>query len=1046
MPKIKSTEKVFVIGSGPIVIGQAAEFDYAGTQACLTLKEAGSEVVLLNNNPATIMTDEQIADTVYFESLTVENVEKIIKRERPDSILVSVSGQTGLNLAFKLQEKGIFEQYDVKVLGTSIDSIMKGEDRELFRNMMQDINEPISESTIVETLEDALSFSNEVGYPIIVRPAYTLGGSGGGIATGENSLIEHVTNGLRKSPIQQCLIERSIAGWKEIEFEVIRDHESNAVVVCHMENIDPVGVHTGDSIVVAPIQTLEEAEISKLKTASLKIVEEIGIVGACNVQLAYEPNTGQYIVIEVNPRVSRSSALASKATGYPIAKIATKLSLGFTLAEIPYGDVTLAEYEPTLDYIITKFPRWPFDQLADADRRLGTQMKATGEVMAIEQNLTASLQKAIRSLELEVDGIKLTALQSETTTALQKLVMNVDDQRFFAILELLRRGYSLKNIAKTTKIDMYFLEAMQTLVRLEQMAEQMTNVQTVTVEQLMALKEAGFTNEWLAKTWGCSLADITEKLQAAHLHLTYKKINGMTEGNEVAGYFYSVWQTKEPQKPTKRTKEKVLIIGSGPIRIGQGVEFDYCSVQGIQALKKQGYETVLINNNPATVSTDYTLADALYFEPITVEDVLHVMEFEQIEKVIVQFGGQTAINLVEELEAAGVTLLGTNLDTIDMLEDRDRFYQYVQSVGVPHIPGQTAISTEDLRQKAKQIGYPVLIRPSYVIGGKGMKVIQDEKQLERMITRDMTEAAFPILIDAYYPGTEIEIDVVTDGEKILIPAIFEHVEKAGVHSGDSMAVTPPVTLSDDMKNQVAIYAEKIAKGMKFTGVFNIQFVLYNKALYVLEVNPRASRTVPVTSKVTNVNLIELATKTLLGEKLANETNVLLENEFYTVKASVFSTAKLPGVDPNLEPVMKSTGEVIAVSERLDISMAQAFIWNETLQQAWRQSEKEVLISVDDEALVRELTQKFTDTDMTVVTFSPETPFETIEEWMKTDAAIAVVSTEKSNAIRERAQAFDLIVMSSVETAVAFASTTNDVMDVKEIKKRKENNQKEVILQ
>lgn len=1046
MPKIKEINKVLVIGSGPIVIGQAAEFDYAGTQACMTLKEEGCDVVLINNNPATIMTDEQVADTVYFEPLTVEQIEKIIKIERPDGILVSVSGQTGLNLAFKLEETGLIEKYNLHVLGTSVDAIKQGEDRHLFRTMMNEINEPISESTIVENVDDALSFSDEVGYPIIVRPAYTLGGSGGGIATGENSFIEFVTRGLRASPINQCLIERSIAGWKEIEFEVIRDKDDTAVVVCHMENIDPVGVHTGDSIVVAPIQTLTEAEITTLREASLKIVKQIGIVGACNVQLAYEPNTKQYIVIEVNPRVSRSSALASKATGYPIAKIATKLSLGYTLQDIPFGNTTLAEYEPELDYVVVKFPCWPFDKLTTADRRLGTQMKATGEVMAIEHNLTSGLQKAIRSLEIDVDGVTLTDLQTQSTAELQKLVLNVDDRRFFVILELLRRGVALEQIEKTTKIDRYFLNEMATLVQLEQEAKQ-AQLNSVTVDQLIAFKQAGFMNRWLAKVWNSTEQDVKAKLTAAGIHLTYEKINAFTEDiEEEASYYYSVWQMNAAEKQSSTKREKVLIIGSGPIRIGQGVEFDYCSVQGIKALENAGYETVLINNNPATVSTDYEVADTLYFEPITIEDVLHVMEYEQIEKVIVQFGGQTAINLVKDLEAAGITLLGTNQDTIDMLEDRERFYQYVQQIGVPHIPGLTAMSAEDLRQKAQQIGYPVLIRPSYVIGGKGMKVIENEKALEQLLTRNVTESAFPILIDAFYPGKEIEVDVVTDGTNILIPTIFEHIEKAGVHSGDSMAITPPVNLTSEQKKQVVDYAEKVAQGMNFKGIFNIQFVMYEEVLYVLEVNPRASRTVPVTSKITSVDMIELATNTLLGSTLSNNVKLLPENDFYTTKASVFSSTKLPGVDPILVPEMKSTGELIAVSDTVSGSMTKAFIWNESLHEAWKQEEKEILIAIEDEYAVAKLTEKFAQIGIAVKTFSDETPFQTIEEWMKTDAAFAVVSTETSNAIRERAQEFNLIVMSTVETAFACASMMTEELDVHVVKESLNLLQKEVILQ
>ena len=1046
MPKKEKMNKVLVIGSGPIVIGQAAEFDYAGTQACLTLKEEGCEVILINNNPATIMTDEKVADTVYFEPLTVQNIEAIIQQEQPDGILVSVSGQTGLNLAFKLQEQGLIEKYQLQVLGTSIEAIMQGEDRSLFRNLMNDIQEPIAESAIVDDLDDALTFSKEVGYPIIVRPAYTLGGSGGGIATGENSFIELVTGGLRASPINQCLIEKSIAGWKEIEFEVIRDKDNHAIVVCHMENIDPVGVHTGDSIVVAPIQTLTVEEIEVLREASLKIVKEIGIVGACNVQLAYEPTTKQYIVIEVNPRVSRSSALASKATGYPIAKVATKLSLGYTLAEITYGDTTLASFEPSFNYVVVKFPCWPFDKLSTADRRLGTQMKATGEVMAIEQTVAAGLQKAIRSLELDVQGVSLQKIATKSTEQLRKLVLNTDDRRFFAILELMRRGYDVPAIRNATKIDAYFLQEMWKLVQLEVEAQQ-TTITSVTLDQMVELKQAGFTNEWLASAWECSIKEIDAKLHEIGIHLTYEKIHAYTEdANEEAAYYYSVWKTEQPKKQPTSKKEKVLIIGSGPIRIGQGVEFDYCSVQGIHALEKYGYETILINNNPATVSTDYELADKLYFEPITAEDVLHVMAYEQMDKAIVQFGGQTAINLVKELEDAGVELLGSKMDTIDMLEDRDRFYQYVQKIDIPHIPGLTVISEEDLRQKARQIGYPILIRPSYVIGGKGMKIIESEKQLEQFISKQLTISSYPILIDAYYPGVEVEVDVVTDGQNILIPAIFEHVEKAGVHSGDSMAVTPPVTLSDAMKEQIVSYAERVAQGMDFKGIFNIQFVIYEDVLYVLEVNPRASRTVPVISKVTSIDMIELATGTLLGKKLATDQKLLPENDFYTVKAPVFSSAKLPGVDPILVPEMKSTGEVIAVAPTYAGSLTKAFMWNEQLQQKWQQETKEVYIAINDQTILSELTHQFAQIGVTVKTFSEETPFQVIEEWMKTPEAFAVISTEKNGSIRERAQAFNLIVMSAEETGFAYASMATEKLAVRVIEQLQTTYQKEVVLQ
>lgn len=1053
MPKDKHIHKVLVIGSGPIVIGQAAEFDYAGTQACLTLKEEGCEVILINNNPATIMTDEHVADKVYFEPLTVDNVVKIIETEKPDGILATVSGQTGLNLAFRLQEKDIFKTYDVQMLGTPVHSIMQGEDRDKFRNLMHELKEPIPESAIVETLEEAQTFSNEVGFPIIVRPAYTLGGSGGGIATGENAFIQYVTKGLRASPIQQCLIEKSIAGWKEIEFEVIRDKDNTAVVVCHMENIDPVGIHTGDSIVVAPIQTLKEDEIAMLREASLKIVKELGIIGACNVQLAFCPNTKNYIVIEVNPRVSRSSALASKATGYPIAKIATKLSLGYSLAELTYEKTkeTLATYEPNLDYVVVKFPCWPFDKLTTADRRLGTQMKATGETMAIEKTVAAALQKAVRSLELEVDGLSLRTLQTMDTSQLKKLVFQTDDRRFFVLLELFRRGTDIKTIQQATKMDPFFLTEMKKLTQLETEAKQHT-IESITIDHLLALKQAGFMDDWLAQTWGCMTEDVLKKRQSYSIFPQYETIDAYTEMNKgQASYYYATWDIHEQTIQGKREKEKVLIVGSGPIRIGQGVEFDYCSVQGVRALQKYGYETVLMNNNPATVSTDYEVADKLYFEPITAEDILQVMEHEQIKKAIVQFGGQTAINVVEALEAAGVTLLGSKMETIDTLEDRDLFYQYVQKIGVPHIPGLIATSEIDVCKKAEEIGFPVLIRPSYVIGGRGMEIITSKEQLKKYLQTNVTTTSYPILIDAYYPGKEVEVDVVTDGKQIFIPAIFEHIEKAGVHSGDSMAVTPPISLDQAMKEQIVDYAARVATGIDFKGIFNIQFVIYKDVLYVLEVNPRASRTVPIVSKVTGVNMIDLATATLLGNTLQSvcgDVNILPENDFYTVKAPIFSTAKLPGVDPILVPEMKSTGEVIGISKTLSGSFKKAFLWNEQWTESYNHKEKEIYMATNEANFLR-VQERLAEEG--ILTKYPEDLGETasflaLEAWMKSDAAFAIYSTEENSVERERALEFNLLVLTAEETVRAFSMITNEEEKIYAIQQLELAWKEEVVLQ
>lgn len=1052
MPKFDHIKKVLVIGSGPIVIGQAAEFDYSGTQACVTLKEAGCEVVLINNNPATIMTDQHIADYVYFEPLTVNNIEQIIKKEKPDGILATVSGQTGLNLIFQLDEVGILTKYNVEVLGTPIDSIARGEDRELFRNMMESLGEPIAANTIVSDVEEALAFSNQVGFPIIIRPAYTLGGSGGGIATDEESLRTYVIRGLRASPIEQCLIEESIAGWKEIEFEVVRDRKGQSVIVCHMENIDPVGVHTGDSIVVAPIQTLAASEIEKLRDASLSIVDELGIIGACNVQLAYNEATQDYIVIEVNPRVSRSSALASKATGYPIAKIATKLSLGMTLDELsfPKMEKTLATYEPTFDYVVVKFPSFPFNKLKDAERKLGTQMKATGEVMAIEKSIAAGMQKAIRSLDLELDHLRLVELTTFDYEVLEELLTKPDDRRFFAILELFRREVTIDRIHSITKIDPFFLKEMKKLITFEQKIENEWTFSTVTAEELLQIKQAGFTNRFLCEKWNCSEAALQERLLKFEIMPTYGKITAYSADQaKDYSYFYTTWQ-KGTYKPARKVERKVLMVGSGPIQIGQGIEFDYCSVHGVLALQKEKYETVLINNNPATVSTDYELADRLIVEPITSEDVLLIMELEGIEQVIVQFGGQTALNLVKDLEEAGVEFFGTTMDTIDQLEDRDRFYQYLQSVNVPHIPGLIANNEVELFKKVEEIGYPILIRPSYVIGGRGMEIFEDEASLRKYIATNVNEDAYPLLVDAYYRGKEIEVDVVTDGETIFIPAIFEHIEKAGVHSGDSMAVTPPVSLSSEIKDKVVTYAERIAKGLSFKGIFNIQYVLYKDTLYVLEVNPRASRTVPVISKVTAVNMIEIATRTLLGESLkqiCGDVKLLQEQPYYTVKAPVFSTNKLAGVDPNLVPEMKSTGELIAISNRYDSSLQKAFLWNEALEQAYKKTPKQLLAFTSKEE-ISNLKETGKLVNLLVVDASKLTSFEEIEEWIRSEEAYAIYHPEGNGdrRIRERALEFDLLVFTAEETLRAFTEMMEPTTEVKTLEQYQLDYEREVVLQ
>lgn len=1031
MPKDKQMNKVLVIGSGPIVIGQAAEFDYAGTQACLTLREEGCEVILINNNPATIMTDEEIAHKVYFEPLTTRNIETIMKKERPDGLLATVSGQTGLNLAYELQTQGSLDKYQVQLLGTPMDAIMKGEDRHKFRHLMQELHEPIPESTIIDSLADGLAFCEKIGFPVIVRPAYTLGGAGGGIAVDEKSFTKYVTSGLRTSPIHQCLIEKSIAGWKEIEFEVIRDRVNQAVIVCHMENIDPVGVHTGDSMVVSPIQTLSKKDITMLREASLHIVESLGIIGACNVQLAIEPTTKEYIIIEVNPRVSRSSALASKVTGYPIAKIATKLSLGYTLDEMNYQGESLATYEPLLDYVAVKIPCWPFDKLSTVDRKLGTQMKATGEVLAIEKNMTAALQKAIRSLDLAVDGLSYIPLQNKSDKVLHQFLLDIDDRRLFVILELIRRGYPIQTIHQKTKIDCFFLEEMNKLIQLESNIQK-KNLQSITMDELLQIKQAGFTNSWLAKKWNCSIDALKEKLANYYIFPTYEAIRALTQSKVTDSvYYYSVWKQEKPNPPVYSDKEKIMIIGSGPIRIGQGIEFDYCSVQGIKALQSYGYETVLINNNPATVSTDYQLADRLYIEPITIDDILQVIEYEGIQKVIVQFGGQTALNLVNELEHAGVQLLGSTMDTIDMLEDRERFYQYIRKINLAHIPGLIANSESDLKEKAKTIGFPLLIRPSYVIGGEGMEIIRAEQQLHDYITDHIKKSSYPILIDAYYPGKEIDVDVVTDGNSIFIPAIFEHIEKAGVHSGDSMVVTPPISLSEFMKKKIVDYTERVAFGMNFTGIFNIQFVIHEDELYVLEVNPRASRTVPISSKATGENLIKLATGVLLGKSILDKGKIRRENDFYTVKAPVFSNAKLPGISPTLVPTMKSTGEVMAVSPTYSGSLTKAFLWNQSLQQKFLKKIKEMYIADEGEYLPK-WTKQLKAIGITTKQFPEDTKWEEIKDWMKSKEAFAVYSSDEESVALKLAQDYGLITLSSKDTIAAFLQTTREVLPIQTV--------------
>ncbi len=919
MPKNDTLKKILVIGSGPIVIGQAAEFDYAGTQACQALKEEGIEVVLINSNPATIMTDTNMADKVYIEPITLDFVTQIIRQERPDGLLPTLGGQTGLNMAVELARAGILEQENVKLLGTQLESIEKAEDRDLFRDLMRELDQPVPESTIVTTLEEALDFANEIGYPVIVRPAYTLGGTGGGICATEEELRETVSSGLRYSPITQCLIEKSIAGMKEVEYEVMRDANDNCIVVCNMENFDPVGVHTGDSIVVAPSQTLSDREYQMLRSASLKIIRALNIEGGCNVQFALDPNSYQYYVIEVNPRVSRSSALASKATGYPIAKMAAKIAMGYTLDEIvnPVTGQTYACFEPTLDYIVSKIPRWPFDKFIHANRKLGTQMKATGEVMAIGRTFEESIHKAVRSLEIGVHRLYLKGANELSDEVLQQRLIKADDERMFLIAEAFRRGYGLQQIQDLTKIDWWFLDKIERLIKYE---DHIRNEAALTYETLYEAKRLGFTDRAIAelRTEGNASTHTTEEsigfLRREHgLRPVYKMVDTCAaEFEATTPYYYSTYETEN--EVIESAKEKVIVLGSGPIRIGQGIEFDYSTVHAVWAIQKAGYEAVIINNNPETVSTDFNTSDRLYFEPLFLEDVMNVIEQEKPIGVIVQFGGQTAINLAEPLSKAGVKILGTSLESIDEAEDRKKFEALLSRLEIAQPKGKTVTSVDDAVETAQSLGYPVLVRPSYVLGGRAMEIVYSDSELLSYMTEAVKiNPDHPVLIDRYMMGKEVEVDAICDGETVLIPGIMEHVERAGVHSGDSIAVYPPQYLSQDLKDKIAEITIKIAKELNTRGLVNIQFVIYKNEVYVIEVNPRSSRTVPFLSKVTGIPMANLATQAILGGKLKElgyEEGMWPESEHVSVKVPVFSFAKLRRVEPTLGPEMKSTGEVM----------------------------------------------------------------------------------------------------------------------------------------
>ena len=927
MPKNHSIKKVLVIGSGPIVIGQAAEFDYAGTQACRSLKEEGIEVVLLNSNPATIMTDKDIADHVYIEPLTVEVVERLIIEEKPDSVLPTLGGQAGLNLAMELEERGFLKEHNVRLIGTTSETIKKAEDRLEFKSTMEKIGEPVAASLVVESVEDGIAFAGKIGYPVVLRPAYTLGGSGGGIAHNQEELEEILANGLRLSRVGQVLVERCIAGWKEIEYEVMRDGAGNCITVCNMENIDPVGVHTGDSIVVAPSQTLGDKEYQMLRTSALNIISELNITGGCNVQYALHPESFEYCVIEVNPRVSRSSALASKATGYPIAKVAAKIALGYTLDEIPNAITgqTMASFEPMLDYCVVKLPRLPFDKFISAKRTLTTQMKATGEVMAICDNFEGALMKAIRSLEQHVDSLMsydFTALSREELLNQLKVV---DDRRIWVIAEAIRKGISYEEIHAITKIDLWFIDKIAILVEMEQALK----TQELTVDLLREAKRVEFPDNVIARLTGKAEEEIRDLRYANGITAAYKMVD--TCAAEFAAstpYYYSVFGS-ENEAETGSGRKKVLVLGSGPIRIGQGIEFDFCSVHCTWAFSKEGYETIIINNNPETVSTDFDIADKLYFEPLTPEDVENVVRLEKPDGAVVQFGGQTAIKLTEALMKMGVPILGTSAENVDAAEDRELFDEILEQCGIPRPKGHTVFTAEEAKKAANELGYPVLVRPSYVLGGQGMQIAINDKDVEEFIgIINRITQEHPILVDKYLQGKEIEVDAVCDGEDILIPGIMEHIERAGIHSGDSISVYPAKSISDKVKATIEEYTRRLARSLHVIGLINIQFIAVGDEVYVIEVNPRSSRTVPYISKVTGIPIVPLATRVILGHKireLGYTPGLQPEADYYAIKMPVFSFEKIRGADISLGPEMKSTGECLGIAKTFNEALYKAFL-------------------------------------------------------------------------------------------------------------------------
>ena len=945
MARDESIKKVLVIGSGPIVIGQAAEFDYAGTQACRSLKEEGLEVVLLNSNPATIMTDKDIADEVYIEPLTVPILKQIIEKEKPDSILPTLGGQAGLNLAMEIAETGFLEEHNCRLIGTTSQTIKKAEDRLEFKETMEKINEPCAPSLVVESIQEGIDFVNKIGYPVVLRPAYTLGGSGGGIAHNQMELEEILENGLRLSRVGQVLVEKCIAGWKEIEYEVMRDSAGNCITVCNMENIDPVGVHTGDSIVVAPSQTLGDKEHQMLRTSALNIINELGITGGCNVQYALHPETFEYCVIEVNPRVSRSSALASKATGYPIAKVAAKIAIGYTLDEIKNAITqnTFASFEPTLDYCVVKLPRLPFDKFITASRKLTTQMKATGEVMSICNNFEGALMKGIRSLEQHVECLRDYDFSDLTDDELEKMLHKVDDRRIWIVAEALRRGVSYEHIHEVTMIDEWFIDKIAIITEMEKALE----TEELTVDLLREAKRIEFPDTVIARLTGKTEEEIKQMRYDNNIVAAYKMVDTCAAEFEAATpYYYSVYGGENEAEETSPEK-KVLVLGSGPIRIGQGIEFDFCSVHCTWAFKEEGYETIIVNNNPETVSTDFDIADKLYFEPLTPEDVENIVNIEKPDGAVVQFGGQTAIKLTEALMKMGVPILGTKAEDVDAAEDRELFDEILEKCEIPRPTGGTVFTAEEAKKVANELGYPVLVRPSYVLGGQGMQIATDDKEIEEfMEIINRIAQDHPILVDKYLQGTEVEVDAICDGEDILIPGVMEHIERAGVHSGDSISVYPAYSLPQDIIDTIEEYTRRLAIALNVKGMINIQFIVCDGQVYVIEVNPRSSRTVPYISKVTGIPIVKLATKCIIGNTikgLGYTPGLQPKADYYAIKMPVFSFEKIRGAETSLGPEMKSTGECLGIAKTFDEALYKAFLGAGTVLP----KHKKAIVSVND---------------------------------------------------------------------------------------------------